>query len=249
MILNAERKRGVDPMTDPTPEVAEQFPIEWLLLDDLKPFPGNPRQNLEVDDLVASLRANGWERALVVWRAAGDDLPEGVEEGDVLIVAGHRTAQAARKLGLERAPCHDGGFPDLDHARAFNILDNRSGEKGEWDNDLLREAMKVIPVELQPLTAFSPPEVEKIRAGVPVEILAYMGDAPPPPELPDDVDSEDVDVPRPMFKLILVFEDEGEWRAACELAGAKGLSAAKVSASVEGDALFEMARKGDGRED
>ena len=63
-------------------------------LDEIKPYPGNPRVNDQAVDAVAkSIQAYGWRAPIVV-------------DGDGVVVCGHSRLKAARKLGLTEAPVH-----------------------------------------------------------------------------------------------------------------------------------------------
>ena len=237
--------------TPPKTTVADELPIEWLEIDGLVDWPDNPRKNDDVSDLVVSLEENGWEKNVVVWRVpegienVPPDLADVVAPGAVVVVAGHRTLAAAKELGLVNAPCRDGGWTDFHRAAAFNVLDNRSSEKGEWDDSKLRVSLERIPEELARLTAFSPREIQKIKSGIPVSVIAFMGDAPPPaPVAPGvDIDEGELDVPAPMFKLILCFQGEADWREMCRRAGLKLRDVSKSSASLEADEFLAQLRE------
>jgi ParB-like chromosome segregation protein Spo0J len=55
----------------------------------------------------------------------------------MVVQAGHTRLAAAQQLGLETAPVQIAKGLSKAQARAFRIMDNRSGENAEWDNDLL----------------------------------------------------------------------------------------------------------------
>ena len=54
-----------------------------------------------------------------------------------IVLAGHTRLEAARKLGFKTAPVHVAKGLTANQARAFRIMDNRSGENAEWGKDLL----------------------------------------------------------------------------------------------------------------
>ena len=74
--------------------------------------------------VAASIAEFGWRQPIVV------------DEG-MTVLAGHTRLAAARELGLETAPVHIAKGLSEAQARAFRIMDNRSSENAEWDNDLL----------------------------------------------------------------------------------------------------------------
>jgi ParB-like chromosome segregation protein Spo0J len=68
--------------------------IELRKLSEIKPYPGNPRQNDDaVDAVAASLREFGFRQPIVV-------------DGEGVIVCGHARYKAALQLGLEKVPVH-----------------------------------------------------------------------------------------------------------------------------------------------
>jgi DNA modification methylase len=96
---------------------------------DLIPYARNPRKNTQaVDRAAASIHEFGWRVPIVV-------------DEDMVILAGHTRLEAARKMGLKAVPVHIA--TDLTEAqkRAFRIMDNRSAQDAEWDDDLLAEEL------------------------------------------------------------------------------------------------------------
>lgn len=98
---------------------------EWVALDALHEWPGNPRRNDEnVDRVALSIERFGFSAPIVARRADGE------------IIAGHTRWRAAHKLGLKRVPVR---WMDLD-AEAAHLLalaDNRLTELSEWDEPTL----------------------------------------------------------------------------------------------------------------
>lgn len=96
-----------------------------LPLEQIIPYARNPRNNAEaVATVAASIQEFGWRQPIVV-------------DEDRVVLAGHTRLEAARKLGFKSAPVHIAKGLTANQARAFRIMDNRSGENAEWDNDLL----------------------------------------------------------------------------------------------------------------
>ena len=99
--------------------------IKTVALDRIKPYERNPRKNDGAVDAVAeSIQQCGYCSPIVVDEAG-------------VILAGHTRYKALRKLGWDKAPIVY--VEDLTEAqkRKYRILDNKTGEIAEWDNDLL----------------------------------------------------------------------------------------------------------------
>ena len=96
-----------------------------LPLGQIIPYARNPRRNEKaIATVAASIAEFGWRQPIVV------------DEG-MVILAGHTRLAASQQLGLETAPVHVAKGLSEAQARAFRIMDNRSGENAEWDNELL----------------------------------------------------------------------------------------------------------------
>ncbi|RBP98743.1 ParB/RepB/Spo0J family partition protein [Bifidobacterium xylocopae] len=86
--------------------------IVLLALDRVRENPDNPRADVgDVDELAASIEAQGIQQALVVTPAG----PDGVHT----LVIGHRRLAAARKAGLEMVPCV---VRDVDERRQAELM-------------------------------------------------------------------------------------------------------------------------------
>jgi len=106
--------------------------VELRKLSDIKPYPGNPRQNdAAVDAVAESIRQFGFRQPIVV------DL------GGV-IVCGHTRFKASQKLGLEEVPVHVATNLTPAQIKAYRIADNKTADLAEWDYELL-------PIELAEL--------------------------------------------------------------------------------------------------
>jgi len=92
---------------------------------DLIPYDKNPRKN---DDAVkyvkASIEQFGFKVPIVI-------------DADGVIVAGHTRLKAAKELGLAEVPCIVADDLTPEQIRAFRVADNKTGEKAEWDVELL----------------------------------------------------------------------------------------------------------------
>ena len=99
-----------------------------LPVADLAPFPGNPRRG-SVDLVAESLTLNGQYRAIVVNKGTVTGRP-------LEVLAGNHTLRAAVSLGWETITAH---LVDVDEptARRIMLVDNRSNDVAEYDNQAL----------------------------------------------------------------------------------------------------------------
>lgn len=99
--------------------------IELWAIDRVVPYARNPRLNDEaVATVAASLAEFGWQQPLVV-------------DTNGVLVVGHTRLKAARLLGMAEVPVHVAANLTPAQARAYRIMDNRSGERAQWDTELL----------------------------------------------------------------------------------------------------------------
>jgi DNA modification methylase len=99
--------------------------VEMRKIEDIKPYPRNPRRNDHaVDAVAASIRAFGFRQPLVL------------DEDDVIVV-GDTRFKAARQLGLEEVPVHVARGLTPEELKAYRIADNKTGAIAEWDYELL----------------------------------------------------------------------------------------------------------------
>jgi DNA modification methylase len=141
-------------------------------LSDIRPYPGNPRQNdAAVDAVAKSIQAFGFRQPLVV-------------DKDGVIVCGHTRYKAAQKLGLEEVPVHFATDLTPEQIRAYRIADNKVADLATWDYELL-------PIELAELQAaecdlqllgFSQDELAKLLDGGVKDGLCDPDEVPEPPD-------------------------------------------------------------------
>ena len=140
--------------------------IAWLAIDDLKPFPGNPRQHPEaqIARLMRSIE-QVWTNPILV-----------DETGTIL--AGHGRWEAAKRLGRTEVPTLTIAGLSAAEKRAVVIADNRLPEQAVWDFDLLRGHFKVlIEVDFDvELTGFSTGEIDLLLDGKPAPVTADPAD-------------------------------------------------------------------------
>jgi DNA modification methylase len=129
--------------------------VVWRNLQDLRPFPNNPRQHPEaqIARLMKSMR-RVWTNPVLV-----------DETGTIL--AGHGRCEAARRLGLKEVPTISIVGLTADEKRSIVIADNRLPEQAVWDTELLRHHFEeLLDVDFNvELTGFSTGEVDLIIDG------------------------------------------------------------------------------------
>ena len=120
----ADAKTDDAPVVVLTPSVGEAA-AEWVSVETLKPWAGNPRKNQKaVSTVAASIERFGFGAPLLARRETGE------------IIAGHTRLKAAIKLGWPTVPVR---YLDLDERRArlLALADNKTGEIAEWDHEAL----------------------------------------------------------------------------------------------------------------
>lgn len=98
--------------------------IEMRGVDEITPYPNNPRVNDGAVEAVArSIREYGFRQPIVV-------------DKDGVVIVGHTRLKAAKHLGLEKVPVH---VADLtpEQAKAYRLVDNKLAMLSEWNDDLL----------------------------------------------------------------------------------------------------------------
>lgn len=141
---------------------------------ELKPYPGNPRDNdAAVDAVCASIEEFGFRQLLVV------------DEADVIIV-GHTRHKAALKLGLKEVPVHVARGLSPAQARVYRLADNQTATLSGWADDRLAAELVALQGEGfdLALTGFSAEELDALLAPAPADLLGDPDDFPEPPAVP-----------------------------------------------------------------
>lgn len=133
---------------------------------DLIPYARNPRKNDQaVASVAASIKEFGFKVPIVI-------------DADNVIVCGHTRWKAAQKLGLKSVPCIIADDLSEEQVKAFRLLDNKIGEKAEWDQELLALELGELELDLTPFEIDFSDNVEVAAAEI-TEV-----EAPAPPEHP-----------------------------------------------------------------
>jgi site-specific DNA-methyltransferase (adenine-specific) len=102
------------------------------LINEIKPYPHNPRRNTDtIDKVKISIKKYGFNQPIVV-------------DKSMSIVVGHTRYAAARELGLTEVPVV---IADLDEkqARAYRIMDNKAHDFTKWDVVDLKKEIESLP--------------------------------------------------------------------------------------------------------
>lgn len=110
---------------------------------DIKPYPGNPRDNDNAVPYIAeSIKQFGFRVPIVL-------------DPDGVIVCGHTRWKAAQKLGIEEVPTV--GVDDLtpEQIKAFRLADNKSAEQATWN--LPKLDLELLDLPMFDMSLFSSP--------------------------------------------------------------------------------------------
>jgi len=137
---------------------------EWIDPRELVLWEKNPRRNSRaVAAVAASIERYGFGAPIVARRA------------DRRVIAGHVRTVAAIRLGLERVPVRLIELTPLE-ADALALVDNKTHEIAEWDDDILRDVLGAIGAA--DLAGFAPGEIDALLDPLPVAVLGGDGDNP-----------------------------------------------------------------------
>lgn len=104
--------------------------IEYIRIDEVKPYENNPRQNDGAVEYVKnSIEKFGFKVPLVIDRNG-------------VIVCGHTRYKAAKALKLEKVPCIMADDLTDEQIRAYRLADNKVAEFAQWDFELLNAELE-----------------------------------------------------------------------------------------------------------
>lgn len=120
-----------------------------LSLDQIKPYPNNPRKNDEAVKAVAeSIKQCSYITPIVI-------------DEDYVIIAGHTRFRALQSLGMNEAECLIAAGLSEEQKKKYRFLDNKTGEKATWD--LLKLETELEGLDLEGFTYFPLAEVESVE--------------------------------------------------------------------------------------
>jgi len=128
--------------------------IEFVSIDELKPFPGNPRRHSRKQrrQIAASIERFGFTAPVLI-------------DEDGVILAGHGRVEGAKIAGLTEVPCRRVVGLSSIEKRAYVLADNKLAENARWDESLLAIEVKAILADLDfdlELTGFDAAEIDLI---------------------------------------------------------------------------------------
>ena len=101
-------------------------------IGELKPYENNPRHNENaVPYVVESIKRYGFKNPIII-------------DKDNVIVAGHTRYLASKELGLNEVPCIVADDLTEDEIKEFRLVDNRTAEMSDWDDELLASELEDI---------------------------------------------------------------------------------------------------------
>ena len=125
--------------------------IQQLDIKDIRAYEKNPRKNkAAVETVKLSLKEYGFQQPIVV-------------DKDKIIVVGHTRFLAAQQLGYAQVPVVIADELTEDQCRAYRIMDNRSNENADWDNELLKLELKDLEANYDlALTGFTAEDLNEL---------------------------------------------------------------------------------------
>ena len=85
-------------------------------IDQVKPYPGNPRINDKaIAPVAASIKEFGWQQPIVC-------------DKNYVVIVGHTRLAAAKALGLKEVPVTIAHDLDEEQAKAYRLADNRTNQ-------------------------------------------------------------------------------------------------------------------------
>lgn len=104
--------------------------FEKVKLEDIKPYPGNPRKNDEAVNMVAeSIKQCSYITPIIL-------------DEDRIILAGHTRYKALKALNFEEVDCLICENLTEEQKKKYRYLDNKTGEKATWDLMMLEKELE-----------------------------------------------------------------------------------------------------------
>lgn len=185
----------------PAPKIPAKIELEHdpsVPISDLANYHRNARIG-DVDKIRESLSVNGQYRSICVNRGTYTG-----RKNEVL--AGNHTLKAARSLGWDNVAV-DWVDVDDEGARRIVLADNRTADRGRYDNDML--IAEISQLESFDGTGYTQEDLDKLLAG--------------PEEGEDPKDSEAEEQYRNRFELVIETEGEDHQRELYERFVSEGL--------------------------
>ena len=146
--------------------------IEYISIKDIKPYPNNPRNNINAIEAVAnSIKEFGFKSPIIL-------------DKDNIIVCGHTRYEASKRLRLKEVPVIYADDLTDEQVKAFRLADNKTAELSDWDFDILGDELGAITdidmsdfgFDLDSIVEDEPEIQEDEAPEVPEEPKAKLGD-------------------------------------------------------------------------
>lgn len=167
--------------------IAEPLRVLAVPIDSLKPLPGNPRRGV-IEVVQAALKEFGQRKPIT-------------SKLDGTISAGNHTWRAAKANGKKYIACVAIDDDD-ERAMAWSLTDNRSHDLGDYDNELLVEALgSITNTELLSATGYDE-----------AAIAALVNSVSPKRETAPEVDpaKKERDPGNPVVQYQIIFSNEDQ---------------------------------------
>ena len=124
-----------EPIREDTSGMSHKLKVQYWPIDDVHPYPNNPRNNDEAVEYVAnSIREFGWQQPIVV-------------DTDGTIIAGHTRLKAAKRLGMDTVPVVVADNLTPAQVNAYRLADNKVAEAATWDMEALSVELEGLEVD------------------------------------------------------------------------------------------------------
>lgn len=131
-------------------------PAVMVPIDDVKPYPGNPRSG-RVPEIMQSIERNGFYGAITAQKSTG------------FICRGNHTHEALRRLGWTEVPVEYGDFDDAT-ARRILLIDNRLPDMSTYNPEALVDLLRTIEIEDDwSGTGYDPNDLDELLAEMEAE--------------------------------------------------------------------------------
>lgn len=142
----------------------------YILLDDIKPYENNPRDNENaIDGVAQSIAKYGFNNPIII-------------DENKVIINGHTRYKASLKLGLEEVPVIIKNDLTEQQKKAYRIADNKLAEKSVWDESLLMVEIEELMNDGEEILGFDQEEIDALFAHFDYDATGNLEDY----ENPDD---------------------------------------------------------------
>lgn len=164
-----------------------------VAISQLKPNPANPNKHpaKQLEFYAAAIRAHGWRESVTVSKLSG------------LVVRGHGALLAARLVGAGEVPVEYQDYSSPEEELADLLADNRLAHLSAVDHDILKSALKDLPVSA--VTGYTASEI--------ADLLAELAPAPEYPITAKLNERHDY--------VLIVVDNETDWAFLKNLVGVR----------------------------